>query len=191
MWLLQPHGWNRKKRARIDGMIELYTMVFLSRLPRKYCKETQLSLNYSQEITKAGKLVTPIVPQPRKIAFCCSHPSTHKKGTTRGLIIQLKKNRCKCDILINRFALSLRLMRAGEPLKLPPMKTFFALVTQSSSSPLVTPPFSNSVRWNSWRKIRMEYIRILLDNGKKDSGAPSTLRRGNPKKKNPQSSVIL
>ena len=81
MWPLQPHGWNRKKRARIDGMIELYTMVFLSRLPRKYCKETQLSPHYSQEITKAGKLVTPIVRfQPRKIAFCCSHPSTHKKG---------------------------------------------------------------------------------------------------------------
>lgn len=155
-------------------------MVFLSRLPRKYCKETQLSLNYSQEITKAGKLVAPIVRfQPRKIAFCCSHPSTHTKGTKRGLIIQSKENRCKCDILINRFSLSLKLMRAGEPLKLPPMKTHFALVTQSSSSPLVTPPFSNSVRWNSWRKIRMEYIRIMLDNGEKDSGAPSTLCRGN------------
>ena len=73
-------------------------------------------------------------------------------------------------------------MRAGEPLKLPPMKTFFALVTQSSSFPLVTQPFSNLVRWNSWRKIRMEYIRIMLDNGEKDSGAPSTLCRGNFKK---------
>ena len=34
--------------------------------------------------------------------------------------MESKKNRCKCDILINLFALSLRLMRAGEPLKLPP-----------------------------------------------------------------------
>jgi len=56
----------------------------------------------------------------------------------------------ECDILINLFVLSLKLMRAGEPLKLPPMKTLSALVTQSSSSPLVTQPFSNSVRWNSW-----------------------------------------
>ena len=186
MWLLQPHGWNRKKRARIDGMIELYTMVFLSRLPRKYCKETQSSLHYSQEIKKAGKLVTPIVRfEPRKIAFCCSHPSIHKKGALykvqREVWLWNRKRivvNSECDILINLFVLSLRLMHAGEPLKLSPMKTHFALVTQSSSSPLVTPPFSNSVRWNSWRKIRMKYIRIMLDNGEKDSGAPSTLCRG-------------
>ena len=64
MWPLQPHGWNRRKRARIDGMIELYTMVFLSRFPRKYCKETQMSLHNKHETQHTNWLLALVLSLP-------------------------------------------------------------------------------------------------------------------------------